>query len=464
MNEKPADRASSPFGAQGHRRTLRRVALASVVCLFGLTACAHRLDIDSATGAQRADGAPAGALHHEADPVVFRFATVGDSRQDPTYPDPSTLVPPITGQLLAQDAFWLQNSRAWSRIVQTISTQRAQMLIVNGDMVMGGGLTRVPAAWSTKPPSVSEVADSDIARLYRQYAYWRGMVAGLFESGTYVLPLPGNHEVQCDPAVTRIADGCAKGKRTYQENEQAWRDNMGDLILDRRRFKDVVGMESTDVIGDTTPSAPGAEDGVTTDQSKLTYSFDVNTPGGRLHFALLNTYAVGVDGAAPIRWLENDLQAARARGARGVFVFGHKPAFRYDYMAARGKPMRPDGLDPREPGKTAGSERFWQVIAQNGATYFAGHEHIFHIQKYPAVNSQRGAWQVLVGSGGSPFEFRMEGKCPQCRVPALNEPTDRHYAWATVSVHQSGRVSLEAWGFDEHYGPTTRLLAIDSLQ
>ena len=43
-----------------------------------------------------------------ADPVVFSFATVGDSRQDPSAPDPTTLLPNINGTLLPQDAQWLQ--------------------------------------------------------------------------------------------------------------------------------------------------------------------------------------------------------------------------------------------------------------------------------------------------------------------------------------------------------------------
>jgi hypothetical protein len=35
------------------------------------------------------------------------------------------------------------------------------------------------------------------------------------------------------------------------------------------------------------------------------------------------------------------------------------------------------------------------------------------------------------------------------------------YAWAIVNLHASGKVHLDAYGFDEHYGKTTRLKSFD---
>ena len=66
---------------------------------------------------------------------------------------------------------------------------------------------------------------------HKQYAFWRGMVADLMETGTYVVPVPGNHEVQCKR--------CSKTAQV--QNENAWRDNMGDLILDPTRFNALLG-------------------------------------------------------------------------------------------------------------------------------------------------------------------------------------------------------------------------------
>src|SRR4051812_4032772 len=48
------------------------------------------------------------------DKPILTFSTVGDSRQDPATPDPTSL--PLSGQ----DAHWLQNTKALSRILRSI--------------------------------------------------------------------------------------------------------------------------------------------------------------------------------------------------------------------------------------------------------------------------------------------------------------------------------------------------------
>ena len=99
------------------------------------------------------------------DPVIFTFATVGDCRHDPESP-----------HLTAQDRIWLQNTPVLARMLREIEAQQPHALFFNGDMIYGYATNR-------------HVLD-------RQYAYWRGMVAGLGERGVCVLPVPGNHEVQ----------------------------------------------------------------------------------------------------------------------------------------------------------------------------------------------------------------------------------------------------------------------------
>ena len=63
------------------------------------------------------------------------------------------------------------------------------------------------------------------------------------------------------------------------------------------------------------------------------------------------------------------------------------------------------------------------------------------------------AWQVLVGSGGSPWDA-------QPGEETLNPATDRAYAWATVSIHKSGKVDIRAYGFSDTYGPTKLLKTV----
>ena len=350
----------------------------------------------------------------QADPVVLRFATVGDSRQDPVGFDPTT------GPLSDQDRIWLQNSKALSRILREVAVQKNQILFFNGDMVMGYG-----AAGPTASNSVADVVGSDLMAFYRQYGFWRGMVTTLMEAGTYVVPVPGNHEVQSKAA----------GKKAMAENENAWRANMGDLIIDSRRFKALVGHEATNI--NVQNNAP--QDSLSSDQSQLSYSFDVADK----HFAVVNTDPVGNDGVAPSIWLSHDLEAAKARGAKHYFVFGHKPAFTYVYSSDP-KKSEAVGLDKAPEQRDA----FWQVIEQYGGTYFCGHEHMFNL-----MQPRGAAWQVLVGTGGSPWDAKRGEK-------TLHPESDRAYAWATVEVRKSGKVDLTAYGFSDSYGPTKVLQRI----
>src|SRR5262249_60598722 len=94
----------------------------------------------------------------------------------------------------------------------------------------------------------------------------------------------------------------------------------------------VSGMTST-----TAPLASANNGNITSNQAELSYSFDIQATNRiLLHFVVINTDAAGADSTAPTDWLEADLKAAKARGADKVFVFGHKPAFTYNYAAASG--------------------------------------------------------------------------------------------------------------------------------
>jgi len=362
-----------------------------------------------------------------ADPAILTFSTVGDSRQDsnPAKPDPSSFIykdadgNPV---LPAQDGIWHQNTKAWSRMISEIEDQNSDFLFFNGDMIMGYGTADVPADTST----VDSIDSSDLVRMNREYAFWRGMVAGMMEKGTYVVPVPGNHEVQCK--------SCPDGskKKAQLVNENLWRANMGDLILDNPRLGYMFGADApvNENVGNNGPL-----DGLATDQSQLSYSFDMQGA----HFVVINTDPVGNDAHAPTEWLKQDLAAAQGRGMKHMFVFGHKPAFTYYFGAD------PDAPNPDHPAglgnDPAARDAFWSVIEQYGATYFCGHEHIYHMDKHGS------AWQVLVGSGGSPFEAAPTDA-------TLNPSTDRDYAWATVKVLQSGKVNVTIYGFDENFGST----------
>lgn len=346
--------------------------------------------------------------------LVFQFSTLGDSRQDPDSPDPTQM--PVS----AQDKIWLQNTKAWNRILQEIRGQGSNLLFFNGDMIMGYGIANVPKDNQT----VDGIVGSDLMKFYRQYGFWRGMIAGPMETDLYVIPVPGNHETQWK----------AGGKKAQVENENAWRNNMADLILDDDRFVKLFGDKpSNENTGDNS-----AYDSLTTDQSKLTYSFDYRGA----HFVVINTDPVGKDAHAPTKFLDADLKAARDRGVKQIFVFGHKPAYTYYFGKNTQLPTSPSGLD----NDVAARDAFWAVIEKYGATYFCGHEHIYHLST-PLGDKGGKAVQVMVGSGGSPFEAKPTDV-------TINPQLDRDYAWATVKVYDDGRILMTTYGFDPYYGAT----------
>src|SRR5580698_3293772 len=312
-----------------------------------------------------------------ADQVVFSFATLGDSRQDPASPDPTTLLavnpaagqggPSLTGTLLPQDAIWLTNTKAFSRIIRTIQTEKPNLLFFNGDMIYGYGRPAVPpelaSITSVQGTTSTALVWTDAVFEYRQYAYWRGLMGPLFETGTYVVPVPGNHETQCSAKVAHDPGNCGSGKHAYPENEAAFKDNLGDLIEDiytNERFQAVSGFPAIAANGFSVATAPqgssggsnvnnGNLTGVTatnpTGEAELSYSFDIKLDNTRqlLHFVVVNTDPAGSAATAPTDWLAQDLEDAKNRAAANhltpkYFVFGHKPAFTYGYNVVTAAP------------------------------------------------------------------------------------------------------------------------------
>jgi hypothetical protein len=337
-----------------------------------------------------------------SNPLLFAFSSVGDSRIDAKTPN-----------LSQQDYVWLNNSKVVNRMEKEVVAQKASMFFFNGDMIMG------------------YTPNSDANVLNRQYAFWRGMVSGYYENGVYVFPVPGNHEVQ---DVITTPEGKTK-KVATQANENTWRNNMSDVVIDQTRTKQILGEQVT---WDPNNFPKAGSDHITTDQSKLNYSFDYKGT----HFVVINTDPAGNDSHAPVAWLKQDLDDARTRGLKHSFVFGHKMAYTYKYDAT----VTPGGLD----ADPAAADAFWQVIQDHNATYFCGHEHIFNVSQPKGGK----AYQVIVGSGGSPFES--------------DKPTgvasDRMYAWATTKVYADGRVRIDAYGFDDQYGPTQHITGFDLEQ
>jgi hypothetical protein len=67
----------------------------------------------------------------------------------------------------------------------------------------------------------------------------------------------------------------------------------------------------------------------------------------------------------------------------------------------------------------------------------------------PGTTLTNTPYQVIVGSGGSPFDDTMGGASPNYTEPSEVAMTDRYYAWALVQVHKSGAVTLNLTGFPD---------------
>ena len=333
-------------------------------------------------------------------PVAFHFATVGDCRAEPAVSGASE-----------QDLLWLQNTKVLSRMIREMQVNKPHALFYNGDMIYG---------YSSKKETME-----------RYYAYWRGMMANLIESGTYVVPIPGNHEVQI-----KVKNTEGKEKKTaVVENENIWRSNMGDLIVDLDRWQSITHQAATAWNVENKPQI--GTDGITTDQRQLSYSFDV----GKCHFSMINTDPAGFDSSAPVKWLEADFKAAKKRGAKKFFIFGHKMAFTYvPKKQKEDNKIKYDGFDARPEVRDA----FWNLVEAYHAVYFTGHQHTYHAEQ-PRKDKGGKAWQVIIGSGGSPFSIRKEYS---------ENAGDRMFAWADVLVYDNGKVSIKIFGFDEDFGPT----------
>jgi len=132
---------------------------------------------------------------------------------------------------------------------------------------------------------------------------------------------------------------------------------------------------------------------------RTTYSWDY----GNAHFVALNEYwnggttegtgtdiskddtAASGDVVAALRsWLAADL-AANTKPA--VFIFGHEPAYPYDWQRHYG-----DSLDQYPANRNA----FWQILDdENVMSYLCGHTHQYAIREVADV------WQIDAGAAGN---------------------------------------------------------------
>jgi hypothetical protein len=256
---------------------------------------------------------------------------------------------------------------------------------------------------------------NDSTALDRELKGWIALyqASPLPASGVELVTIPGNHET----------DNLAKV--AYSPGERTWLRDMAPYITR----------------GGNGPAAGGA-DGLQTDQSKLTYSFDFKDA----HFVTLNTDPVGKDWHVPTSWVASDLAAARARGVKHIFAIGHKPAYSYPTVAT-------DGLAFDIPARDA----YWNVLVANQVEgMFSAHNH-----EYYRAQPTGKTWQVIAGNGGTPLDATLDMTIPN---------TGNYFGFTVVSVTNGGRVFSKSYGRDVPAGgyaataPATPATLRDSIE
>ena len=294
----------------------------------------------------------------------YSFVTVGCNRVDDV---DSTANKPSTANVY-------QLNRMFTEVSQL--SPLPKYLFFTGDLVIGYA--------------------KDTVRLATQLKAWVDLYKAhpLSSTSVKLVVIPGNHETQDKAA----------GKLSFIAAERTFIREMSEFILGNNGPK-ITGLVS-------------GSDSLTTDQSKLSYSFNYKTD----HFVILNTDPVGRDWKVPTNWIDADITAAKANGARHTFVFGHKPAY-----ACSLKPT--DGLVFKNK---ALRDVFWNTLETNNCeAMFAAHNHLWEKQQ-PHANK---TWQIIAGNGGSNLETGT------ARV-------DRYFGYTLVNVFTNGEIVVESYGRD----------------
>jgi hypothetical protein len=291
------------------------------------------------------------------DPVQYSFVVLGDCRVDKA--DTNSATNPA-------GANWAQLDRTLEEVTKLDT--KPSCIFFNGDEIFG--------------------YESDTTKLAKAFAIWRDHVetSPAIKAGIKFVAIPGNHETDVDSA---------DGKVASRDAEREWIETMTPLLN-----------------GNDGPHA-GGPDSLTTDQSRLTYSFDLQDS----HFVLMNTDPVGQDSKVPVHWIADDLAKAHKNGAKHLFAIGHKPAF-----------------GPNGTMGMAGGNRteLWDALEANQAEAMIGsHIHIYdRFQPHHAKT-----WMIISGNGGTPLEKT---------VPA----NKKYFGFTLFSVLKSGKVILKSYGRD----------------
>lgn len=257
----------------------------------------------------------------------------------------------------------------------------------------------------------------------------------MYSSATTLVPITGNHETL----------------QSYQASDGTWLEKPNPATYPIW----VLWLEEHGLAAFAGNGPPiGGEDLLTTDGSKLTYSFDSEDTGnGKIHFIVIDTDAlssavptdqsclqqegvVPVPGWIAINWLEQDIAAAtNDPSIQYIFALGHKPMESFNSTDPTG---RESIIDCDEfPFSTRLRTAFQASTKFKG--YLTSHVHL-HQTDNLADSSDTATWQIIAGNGGSQLDDRWEP------MNAIGANTPPFYGYSVVRIHESGKVFSDSYG------------------
>lgn len=306
-------------------------------------------------------------------PDDFSFVVMGCNRIDPTLVSP------------AQQPLDFPSTANVPQLTRTFAEVAAMnplpdFFFMTGDLVMG--------------------YTNDNALLRQELNAWVDLykASPLYGTSVKLVAIPGNHETQNASKVTTLA------------GEQAWLEIMAPYIISANG------------------EPAGGPDGLATDQSKLSYSFDWKGT----HFLLLDTDPQGRDWTVPTQWVATDVAAAKAAGAKHIMAVMHKPA--YGWSGAPTDSLLGKGATPTA-FYLGLRDQFWSTLENNQAeAVFSAHNHLW--SKFQPTNH---TWQIIAGNGGSQLETTVANG--SAGIPA-------YYGYTVVNVSAAGPVVVKSMGRD----------------
>ena len=294
---------------------------------------------------------------HAATPSRLEFVALSDSR---------------SGAGAADDQYGGTNARVLRGLLLQAFQRQPELVVFVGDLVDG-------------------YTTSETSFRY-ELAMWQRTVAP-FHAHIPIYEVMGNHESLVD----LWAPGWAVGRRGEQSAEAIFAEHF------------VNPTESSPEVPEGDP--PYREN---------TYSFDIGTthfasvnsnywyrshPDHEEHPHAGNSQREGWVNDTTLAWLDDDLKAAKERGAKHLFVFTHEPAF------PNGGHVR-DAMwwHGRIPAVVQQRNKFCRILGEHGVTaVFHGDEHNYSrtlIDDELVNGMEHPTWQFISGGAGAPYYAR----------------------------------------------------------